>query len=141
MDDGSAHGQDAHEQSKSKKRKQASKQASKSESNLITSIESNAHRINGEFIPACYAMLGADLHEAGPAKKKRDALYLHILSALDIPGVRANPSISSTAGMGGRLRLVKANLQTVDQVRALFAFDFPPYIALIAIEIFGSTHG
>ena len=40
-----------------------------------------------------------------------------------------------------RLRLVKANLQTVDQVRALFAFKFPSYIALIAIEIFGSTHG
>ena len=112
-DDAPEHEEDRRPKSKSKKGKQ-----SKGDSLLFQRIECNAHRINAEFIPSCYSMLGADLHEGGLAKKGRDALYLSLLSALDIPGVRSNPPTSSTEGMGDRLRLAKAGMQTADQVCA-----------------------
>jgi hypothetical protein len=107
---------------------------------LLRSIQCSAHGINEEFIPSVFAKLGADMMEGGSAKKQRDALYLATLSALDIKDTRANPP-SPSEGLGRRLRLVKAGLQTVDQVRVPFAFDFPCCVVLIAIEIFGSTHG
>ena len=123
----------------SKKRKQAS--VSDSDSVLLKNIANFAHTINGELIPTAYAQLDTDLHEGGAAKKLRDEMYLRILSALNIPDARENPPSSSDDGIRKRLRLIKANLQTVDQVRALFTSYFPSCIALIAIEIFGSTHG
>lgn len=98
--------------------------ANESDSVLLKNIESNAHRINEEFIPSAYAMLGPDLHEGGAAKKQRDELYLATVSALNISDARANPPSASHDGIAARLRLVKANMQTVDQVRALFAFYF-----------------
>ena len=107
---------------------------------LLRSIQCSAHGINEEFIPSVFAKLGADMMEGGSAKKQRDALYLATLSALDIKDTRANPP-SPSEGLGRRLRLVKAGLQTVDQVRVPFAFDFPCCVVLIAIEIFGSTQG
>ena len=123
----------------SKKRKQAS--VSDSGSVLLKNISTYAHTINGEYIPTAYALMDTDLHEGGSAKKPRDEIYLSTLSALNIPDARENPPSSSDDGIRKRLRLIKANLQTVDQVRALFTSYFPSCIALIAIEIFGSTHG
>ena len=123
----------------SKKRKQAS--VSDSDSVLLKNIANFAHTINAELIPTAYAQLDTDLHEGGAAKKLRDEIYLRTLSALNIPDARENPPSSSDDGIRKRLRLIKANLQTVDQVRALFTSYFPSCIALIAIEIFGSTHG
>ena len=108
---------------------------------LLKNISTFAHSINEEYIPTAYALLDTDLHESGAAKKPRDEIYLRTLSALNIPDARENPPSSSDDGIRTRLKLVKANLQTVDQVRVLFAFYFPSCIALIAIEIFGSTHG
>jgi hypothetical protein len=107
--------------SKSKKRMQASV----SDSLLLSNIAPNAHSINAEFIPSAYAMLGPDLHEGGAAKKQRDEIYLSTLSALNIPDARANPPSASDDGIRARLRLVKANMQTVDQVRVRAPFLFP----------------
>ena len=74
------------------------------------------------FIPVACGALGPDMHEGAAAKLAPNKPFFQVVLAMHLVDLRAQLGSAQTiaASVPGRMRLLAANLQRVDQVPLTF---------------------